>query len=174
MQEKWKKIKDYEELYEISEKGEVRTLCDHFVRNRLYKKKGDIVAVCNGAYGYNVCSLRKNGVNKMFKLHRLLAQAFIPNPENKPQINHIDNNRKNNKLENLEWCTNTENEQHKIKQKRHPHGETHYEAKLKNSDVLFIREYSSESPINDLVKKYNLSRSHIDNIRMGRKWKHLL
>ena len=61
--------------------------------------KGD---ECNG---YLRVTLSKNGKNKHYRVHRLVAQAFIPNPDNKPQINHKDNDRKNNNVENLEWCT---------------------------------------------------------------------
>jgi hypothetical protein len=57
-------------------------------------------------------SIYKNGKRKSEKVHRLLAQSFIPNPENKPQVNHIDGDKSNNKLSNIEWCTAKENIQH--------------------------------------------------------------
>lgn len=63
-------------------------------------------------------NLIKKGIRKNFLVHRLIAEAFIPNPHNKPAINHIDNNPSNNKIDNLEWCTQEENMQHAARQNR--------------------------------------------------------
>lgn len=64
-------------------------------------------------HGYAYVCIRDNGKNKSIRLHRLVAKAFIPNPKNKPCINHIDGNKTNNNIDNLEWCTHSENEIHK-------------------------------------------------------------
>jgi len=65
--------------------------------------------------GYPIVYLRKNGKSHVLTVHRLVATAFIPNPDNKPQVNHIDGNKTNNYVDNLEWCTNSENMDHAIR-----------------------------------------------------------
>lgn len=99
MVEEWKTI-DINPNYEVSNFGRVRN------------KKGHIIKLQVGTYGYLQVNLDFNGKNKTKKVHRLVAKAFIPNIENKPQVNHIDGNKKNNHINNLEWCTNRENVQH--------------------------------------------------------------
>ena len=96
----WKDIKNYEGLYEVSNYGNVRSL--KFGKIRYLKP-------ANNGNGYNDVILCKNGQKKHFKVHRLVANAFIENPNNYPQINHKDEDKTNNKVENLEWCDNQYN-----------------------------------------------------------------
>jgi hypothetical protein len=99
--EEWKDIVDYTN-YEVSNLGNVRN-----------KKTGRILkASCKG--GYVVVGLCANCIGKTFSVHRLVAKAFIDNPENKPQVNHIDKDGTNNKVSNLEWCTSAEDAAHKL------------------------------------------------------------
>jgi hypothetical protein len=91
----------YENLYTINTNGDVYSV----KRNKYLKHFID-------KDGYAYVSLSKNCKGKKFKLHRLLAIHFIPNPDNKPEINHIDGNKLNNELSNLEWCTSSENQLH--------------------------------------------------------------
>lgn len=101
MIEKWKTISNYEN-YKISNLG--------VVKNINYRGTGKEKILKGTSYNnYVYVTLRKDNESKTFLLHRLVAQAFIPNVENKPCINHIDCNRKNNKVDNLEWCTQQEN-----------------------------------------------------------------
>ena len=101
----WKDITGYEGLYKISLKGHVISL------KRKYNPKERVLNI-HVSDGYaNVC-LSKNNTHKTFSLHRLLCKAFIPNPENKPQVNHINGIKHDNHLENLEWCTGEENISH--------------------------------------------------------------
>ena len=105
MQEIWKDIPGYEGKYQISNLGNVMSL--HFKRSLTNKKL--LKPMPDGRYGYLKVMLRDNGNYKMKTIHRLVAEAFIPNPEGKPNVNHIDSNPKNNRADNLEWCTQKEN-----------------------------------------------------------------
>ena len=101
MQEIWKDIPGYEGKYQISNLGNVMSL--HFKRSPTNKRL--LKPMSDNGYGYLKVMLRDNGSYKMKSIHRLVAEAFIPNPEEKPNVNHIDSNPKNNRVDNLEWCT---------------------------------------------------------------------
>lgn len=115
MQEIWKDVVGYEGLYQVSNIGRIRKInIDYFTRqdrvNQYRYLKGSTGSKCLG--GKYVLIYMKGG--KRMQLHRIVASAFIPNPENKPQVNHIDGNPKNNNVSNLEWCTRSENIKHAI------------------------------------------------------------
>ena len=102
MIEEWRQIPGYEGLYEVSSYGRVRSL-NRYVKSsfgayRLHK--GKVLSQAIRPDGYLVVSLQE----KMFRVHRLVAQAFISNPQGLPQVNHIDENKSNNSVDNLEWC----------------------------------------------------------------------
>lgn len=108
----WKPIKDYEGLYEVSNFGRIRSL----PRQGTHSKNIHIISQNNkNSKGYWHCGLTKKGKQKTLSVHRLVAEAFIPNNDNLPQVNHIDGNKLNNNVNNLEWCTNIYNMQHSIK-----------------------------------------------------------
>ena len=96
--EEWKDIKGYEGIYQISNKGRVKTLGNN-------RRKEKIREGIEDNRGYKRISLCKNGKEKKYSIHRLVAQAFLPNPDNLPVVNHKDENKLNNNVENLEWCT---------------------------------------------------------------------
>jgi len=105
-------IKGYENLYEVSNLGNVRSL------PRLKGRAGRVLKqerIVKSATTYKRVSLCKEGKVKRFAVHRLVASAFLPNLENKPEVNHIDFNGSNNNLTNLEWCTRKENMEHSAK-----------------------------------------------------------
>lgn len=99
MKEIWKEIEDYEGEYEVSNLGNVRSLN--------YRRSGEIKLLkqYTDKKGYKYVRLSKNGKGKIYKIHRLVAMAFIPNPDNLPIVNHIDECKSNNMVSNLEWCT---------------------------------------------------------------------
>lgn len=109
MKEEWKNIVGYEGLYEVSNLGNIISL-----ENKSNHKKVKYLKCSKTKSGYLRAYLYKNKKRKCYMLHRLVALAFIPNPHNLPQINHIDGNKKNNKVENLEWCTQRDNNIHAI------------------------------------------------------------
>lgn len=108
----WKPIENYNSLYEVNEKGEIRSLYHWNGHKYEKRKKPYILKQTNTTTGYKKVELAKDGKKKSLKVHRLVANAFIPNPMNKPYINHIDGNPINNCVENLEWCTQHENVVH--------------------------------------------------------------
>lgn len=99
--EEWKSIENYEGFYEVSNLGNIKN-----------SKTGRVLKPTDRGNGYYCCTLCKNGTRKNIDIHRLVAKAFIDNPENKPEVNHIDGNKQNNCVENLEWATRSENEIH--------------------------------------------------------------
>lgn len=110
MEEVWKDIKGYEVLYQISTNGRVKSLLKVTkFGNRLKVNEEIILNPALGKRGYYVVSLNHNGKSKTFTIHRLIAEAFIPNPENKPCIDHINTIRTDNRIENLRWVTSKEN-----------------------------------------------------------------
>ena len=111
MIELWKDIKDYEGFYQVSNLGRVKSLSRSIYDSRGYMiyRKGKIKKPSFDKNGYPQIGLCKNGTVITRKIHRLVAEAFIPNPENKPEINHKDEDKLNNCVDNLEWVTEKEN-----------------------------------------------------------------
>lgn len=103
MEEVWKSVPGYEGIYEVSDQGRVKSLARE--TNNQYGKTDIIMSPGWSPNGYYFVTLCKNGVHKNARIHRLVAEAFIPNPGGLPQVNHKDCDRSNNKAENLEWCT---------------------------------------------------------------------
>lgn len=97
----WRDVQGYEDAYEISSAGDLRN-----------KHSGLVQSKHLAGAGYVKADLWKDGQRKQTTVHRLVAEAFLPNPEGKPEVNHLDGDKTNNHAENLEWCTRAENEQH--------------------------------------------------------------
>lgn len=112
MEEIWKDIPEYEGMYQISNLGNVKSQHYNHMKGQ---KPGKLLKVALMKNGYVTLGLRMCDTNKTHLLHRLIAEAFIPNPENKPNVNHINGIRNDNRIENLEWCTQSENILHAFK-----------------------------------------------------------
>jgi hypothetical protein len=162
--EEWKDIEGYEGLYQVSNHGRVKS----FKYGKEKILKGSITTK-----GYLQVYLHKDNKIKRFNGHRLIAIHFIPNPDNKPQVNHIDGNKLNNNISNLEWNTQSENLNHafdtglKISVK----GEHHVLSKLTEEEVLEIRR--SDLKRVELAKIYNVHISLIHRIKRNECWKHI-
>ena len=173
----WRPIKDYEGLYEISNTGLVKALEKRVDSGKCHRTwNSHIKRFGVDAKGYLRVSLSKEGVNKTYKVHRLVATAFIPNPLQLPCVNHIDGNKTNNHVSNLEWCTHSENLKHAFKTglKRND-GEFNSQSKLTQEDVDHIRavykprdkEFSTVA----LGRKYGVHRKTITGIVTGQYWR---
>lgn len=120
--EVWKPVCGYEELYAISNFGRIKRLCSQDIHiwacGRRYKsrKKDRILAQKKHNRGYKMIALTKDKVKKYITIHRVVALSFIPNPENKRTINHINGIKWDNRVENLEWATDSENGVHSFKE----------------------------------------------------------
>lgn len=140
--------------YTITENGEV-------INN---KSKRVLKAQKNGK-GY----LRVSISRRLEFVHRLVANQYVPNPENKPQVNHKDGNKLNNHYTNLEWVTNIENRKHACENGLQACGEKCGNSKLTWEDVDFIR--SSDLNSTEIAKMFNISKSHARGVKRGIYWK---
>ena len=161
--EVYKDIIGYEGLYQISNYGNLKNVKRGTIKSNRALNKGYIKTV-----------LHKCGVRKHFLMHRLVAQAFIPNPLNKPEVNHKNGNKKDNRLSNLEWCTSKENIIHAIDNGfRSSVGKNNVKAKITEKDVVAIRRLSIVRPIKELAKAFNLSASQVYKIVQRNTWKNV-
>lgn len=176
----WKDIKGYEGFYQISNLGKVKSLkrTISFRRNGVNNTiKVKTIILSPGKYrgGYLQVSLNKRGKGTTNKMHRLVGQAFIPNPENKPCINHLNGIKTNNYAQNLEWCTYEENNRHAIKHKLNQmQGEHHPLSKLTEIEVLEIRKLRKKGyKIILLANKFNICKGNVSLITSRKAWKHI-
>lgn len=162
---RWRLVEGFEESYLVSEIGEVYSI-------RSDKKLKPI----KHNKGYLYFNLSLNGKMKRELAHRLVAQAFIPNQENKPQVNHINGNKENNHISNLEWCTRLENMRHAFDNNliKPAKGSKVGSSKLKEKDVLEIIELLSQGkPQKEIAEKFNVGVPAISDIKRGKNWSHL-
>ncbi len=176
MNEEWKDIIGYEGLYQVSNLGRVKSLFRFSKRkNYVITIQEKLLKILNGPKGYNLIRLSRNGILKTYRLHRLIAQAFIPNPENKPEVNHINGNKKDNCVNNLEWVTSAENMQHAHKNnlasKRF--GSNNNNTKLLEKDILYIRAIANKKSVKELAILFNVNVQAIYKIIKKQTWKHI-
>ena len=143
----WKDIPEFQGYFQASNTGKIRTVARNVWNGKgYYKLKSHEMTYRLSEKGYVVIDVCFNNKKLYRQVHRLVAEAFIPNPENKPQINHKDGNKQNNNVENLEWCTNAENQIHAYKLGLNKHSDK--SGRPKKSVGLYLDDGS-------LYKKFN-------------------
>lgn len=153
MEEVWKDIEDYEGLYQVSSFGRVKRI-----------KSDRVLTGCKNTGGYIQVHLSKNNVVSNKLIHRLVAGAFIPKSENKPQVNHIDEDKTNNRVDNLEWSTAKDNLNHGTRNER--------SSKTKSIPIIAINLKSGDVEefygTNECARQLRLNHSHITSVLKGR------
>ena len=152
----WKDIPGYEGQYQASDDGRIRNA------KTMYELKSR-----PDRNGYLDVGL--NGVRK--RVHRLIADTFIIHDVSKNVVNHIDGNKQNNCVDNLEWCTSQENNQHSYDTGLHKKGQDHANSKLTREQVIEIKTLGRYDTAKNIGKKYNVSKFTINDIFKGRTWK---
>lgn len=170
MREVFEDLIGYEESYQISDQGRV------FSKRRLDGNRiiyGRELHPMITQDGYLKVKLTKNSISKGYFLHRLVAQQFIDNPNNLPQVNHKDGNKFNNNVSNLEWCTKAENQDHAVKHNLMQRGENRPSAKLTEEKVLEIYKLKGVMSAREIAEHYGVSKNTINVILRGKKWSYL-
>ena len=178
----WKDIEGYEKLYQISNLGRVKSLSrEKRCGSVYYITKEKVLRTTTNKKGYLKISLHKDKVIKTYYIHRLVAETFIPNLDNLPQVNHKDENKSNNCVNNLEWCTNEYNHRYGTINKRISNSnkgkviknETRVKISNKNKgkkmggknpmarSILCITTNEKFNSIADASRKYNIDSSAI-------------
>ena len=172
----FKDIIGYEGKYQISNLGRVKGLSRQVYNNfDPYMTKERILKSCINNAGYYVLNLCLNGKVNMHLVHRLIAVNFIPNPKNKPAINHKNGIKTDNRLDNIEWSTYSDNNQHAYNTGLKKRGEHHVNSKLTEVQVCEIREKLKNGESNILIANfYNVGNCTISEIKHNKRWKHIV
>jgi len=171
----WKRVKGFEDSYEVSSDGCVRTI-DRICGKRPGLLKSKILKQFDSR-GYRFVILSKNGSKKNCYVHRLVAQCFIPNPENKPQVNHKNGVKSDNVLTNLEWSTIQDNHLHSYRElNRHrpnQKGDRNTNSKLTRNQVndIINRYKSKKSTAIQLAKEFSINKNYVYQLSNGKTWK---
>ena len=173
-QEEWKDVIGFEGHYQISPMGNVRSIARTIKGGRgEIRLSGGIMRPTNNGNGYLIARFRMSGVQINKYVHRLVALHYVPNPDNKPNVNHLDCNRMNNEATNLEWCTQQENVAYckKLNRLHPPKGEKQRSAKLKETDIPKIRERLLKGETyRNIAKDYPVDERQIGFIARGQHW----
>lgn len=181
--EKWKDIKGHEGQHEVSSCGRVRSVDrtiskvdGRYDKQVTFYKQGRIKTLTYHHGQYFIIKLSNEGKNKTHFVHRLVAEAFLPNPNNLPIVNHKNSIKTDNNIENLEWVSNSENVKHAIKNKLTTicSGENHGACKYTDEDILKIRKlYKDKLSLTEIGKIMGTNKARIWEIVHRKTWKHI-
>ncbi len=163
--EVWMPVKGFEGCYEVSTLGRVRSL-DRKIRYRWGKRiiKGQILLPIEHKNGYLVVGLGLNGRHYIRSIHRLVAEAFIPNPQGKPEVGHEDHDKANNVVSNLSWVTRGENEKHSYRTGHR----ISTKSKLQEGDIpVILRRLRLGESCRSIAKDFGVHNSNISRVGRG-------
>lgn len=162
LNERWAPVAGYEEQYLVSDHGRVYSLTSGSMLTQ------DV----RGGYAY--VQLWRYGKAKGKRVHILVATAFVPNPDNLPEVNHGNGDKLRNVWSNLEWMTQSQNAEHRCRVLGKSRGSNHGEAKLTEADVIEIKTALNRGAKHiPLANQFGVSKATISHIRCGRKWAHV-
>ena len=177
----WRKISGF--AYEVSADGQIRRINSR-LKTKTYLRQGT-----TKSSGYKIAGLSKEAKVYWFTVHRLVAKAFVANPENKPEVNHLNGDKSDNRSVNLEWVTPKENHRHASENglkasgdrngsRTHPErrrrGETVPSAKLSSNNVVAIRRMNSDGfSVLSIATRFNVNKTTVQSILNRKTWKHI-
>ena len=162
----WRNITGIEG-YQVSDTGLVRSLPKEFIdkRGRLWRRHGKLMNLRPDRLGYtHVLLSYPHGTSKLYKVHRLVAKEFVPNPHNYPEVNHLNGNKSDNRKDNLEWTTHALNIKHAYDTglQHGLVGDKNPSAKLKNSDLPSIAKLREQGvSFREIAKQFNVTKTCI-------------
>ena len=165
MEEIWKEVPGYEGLYEVSNLGRVRSLCyNHTGQTKVLKPH-------KNSKGYLLAHLCKEGKKKFFIVHRLVAQAFLPNPDNLPEVNHRNEDKTDNRVDNIEFCTAKYNMNFGTRNKRAAKARLNHPALSKpvlqyDKSGIFVKEWPSTM---EVERQIGWDQGHISDCCLGKR-----
>lgn len=185
MEEVWRDVQGYEGLYQVSNLGNVKSMEREITRTlkngkiSTFIKKEKVLKAPLDISGYPRVSLYKDGKSNFVFVHRLVAQMFLDDVEltTEMQVNHKDGIKNNNHVENLEWCTRSENlkHAHEIGIKKALKGEELWNSKLTEENVREIRELLKQGLTGvSIAKRFGVHPMQISSIKLGKIWRHVL
>ena len=178
MEEIWKDIKDYAGLYQVSNFGRVKALekkrlCNQFGGFCISKEK--IMKFGIDKNGYYLINLSKNNKTSTKRVSRIVAETFISNPDNFPQVNHINGIKTDNNASNLEWCTDNENKKHAFRTGLKSHiGIKNPATNLTEDNVREIRKLKGVMSYPKIAKQFNTTEDAVYYIINNLTWKHVI
>lgn len=171
-------IKGYEGMYAVSNLGRVKSVARTVMSNRgrPITRMGKILSLNTSAAGYRYISVCKDGKSRTFLIHRLVAEAFIPNPHNLPVVMHLDDVPGNNRVTNLKWGTQKTNMEDMVRKGRQPSpkGSTNGSSKLTEKDIPQIRKLLTAGWTQKrIASKFGVDQSTISLIKHRKEWAHV-
>jgi hypothetical protein len=173
----WRDVVGYEGLYQVSNLGNIKANKRLVVSPRGYRTARERLLAQANSGGYKLVMLCREGVRTNRSSHRIVAEAFISNPENKPDVNHKDGNKSNNRVDNLEWNTSSENNRHAFRTglKLPVKGEKHHHSKISDSEAIELMQINIMYGLNyqQAAKAFKVDYEVIQGTCTGRYRRHL-
>lgn len=183
MGEVWRYVPDWDGYYQVSNQGRVRSVertAEYGTRSTKVKRcfqtwRGRILKLYLGRDGYHRVEFRRNGKRTSYLVSRLVAIAFLPNPLNKPQVNHKNGVRSDNRVHNLEWATGKENVRHAVESGLMPKGESKPTAVFCDSDIRKMRKMRNVDGLmlKEIAMLFKTDTGTVSKIARGLRWGHV-